>query len=252
MKRLFFLLFLSLVSTALCVGGGQDEPSTAGDETGESAPAGEWAAEREELVQSAVIDEGIEDPETVEAMRAVPRHEFVPEDLRSRAYRNTPLPIGHGQTISQPYIVAYMTEALELEPDDTVLEVGAGSGYQAAVLAEIVDQVYTIEIIHPLAESARARLQRLGYENVTVTAGDGYFGWPEEAPFDAIIVTAAPGHVPTPLVEQLEPGGRMIIPVGPVFSVQTLILLQKDEDGSVRTKQLLPVRFVPMTGRAQE
>ncbi|MFP4302841.1 MAG: protein-L-isoaspartate(D-aspartate) O-methyltransferase [Alkalispirochaetaceae bacterium] len=252
MKRLFFLLFLSLVSTALCVGGGQDERSTAGDETGESAPAGEWAAEREELVQSAVIDEGIEDPETVEAMRAVPRHEFVPEDLRGRAYRNTPLPIGHGQTISQPYIVAYMTEALELEPDDTVLEVGAGSGYQAAVLAEIVDQVYTIEIIHPLAESARARLQRLGYENVTVTAGDGYFGWPEEAPFDAIIVTAAPGHVPTPLVEQLEPGGRMIIPVGPVFSVQTLILLQKDEDGSVRTKQLLPVRFVPMTGRAQE
>jgi protein-L-isoaspartate(D-aspartate) O-methyltransferase len=145
-----------------------------------------------------------------------------------------------------------MTAALELEPGDKVLEVGTGSGYQAAVLAEIVGQVYTIEIIEALAESARERLQRLGYENVTVRAGDGYFGWPEEAPFDAIIVTAAPGHVPTPLVEQLEPGGRMIIPVGPVFSVQTLILLEKEQDGSVRTRQLLPVRFVPMTGRAQE
>ncbi len=252
MKRLSFLLLLSLVSAVLCAGGGQEEPSSPEETKTEGYTAGDWAAEREELVQSAVIDGGIEDPETVKAMRAVPRHEFVPENLRSAAYRNTPLPIGHGQTISQPYIVAYMTAALELEPGDKVLEVGTGSGYQAAVLAEVVSQVYTIEIIEALAESARERLQRLGYENVTVRAGDGYFGWPEEAPFDAIIVTAAPGHVPTPLVEQLEPGGRMIIPVGPVFSVQTLILLQKEQDGSVRTRQLLPVRFVPMTGRAQE
>mgnify|MGYP006298929713 FL=1 len=251
MKRLFFLLLLSLVSAVLCAGGGQEEPKDAGEPTTQGS-TGDWATQREELVQSAVIDQGINDAETVEAMRAVPRHEFVPENLRSAAYRNTPLPIGHGQTISQPYIVAYMTAALELEPGDKVLEVGTGSGYQAAVLAEVVGQVYTIEIIEALAESARERLQGLGYENVTVRAGDGYFGWPEEAPFDAIIVTAAPGHVPTPLVEQLEPGGRMIIPVGPVFSVQTLILLQKERDGSVRTRQLLPVRFVPMTGRAQE
>jgi protein-L-isoaspartate(D-aspartate) O-methyltransferase len=145
-----------------------------------------------------------------------------------------------------------MTAALELEPNDRVLEVGTGSGYQAAVLAEIVDAVYTVEIIEPLAGSARETLRRLDYDNVNVRQGDGYFGWSEAAPFDAIIVTAAAGHIPSPLVEQLRPGGRMIIPVGPVFAVQTLILVTKSSDGEVRTEQLLPVRFVPMTGRVQE
>jgi protein-L-isoaspartate(D-aspartate) O-methyltransferase len=244
MKTLLILLTLCIPLT-LFAGGEAEEPQ-------DSQAPRDWQAEREELVERAVIDEGIEDPETIEAMRAVPRHEFVPEEQIRRAYLNTPLPIGHGQTISQPYIVAYMTAVLELEEGDRVLEVGTGSGYQAAVLAEIVDEVYTIEIIEPLAESARERLRRLGYENVQVVQGDGYFGLPEEAPFDAIIVTAAPGHVPSPLVEQLDRGGRMIIPVGPVFSVQTLVLLERLQDGSTRTEQLLPVRFVPMTGRAQE
>jgi protein-L-isoaspartate(D-aspartate) O-methyltransferase len=185
-------------------------------------------------------------------MRAVPRHEFVPAERRGRAYANRPLPIGHGQTISQPYIVAYMTEVLDPDADDRVLEVGTGSAYQAAVLAEIVDEVYTIEIIEPLARSARRRIERLGYDNVSVRQGDGYFGWPEHAPYDAIIVTAAAGHIPSPLVEQLKSGGRMVIPVGPVYAVQTLILVTKDEAGEVSTEQLLPVRFVPMTGRAQQ
>ena len=239
------ILFILLLSAPLFGGGEQEEPTAPTEDRN-------WQTERERLVERAVIDEGITDSETIEAMGSVPRHEFVPEEQLRRAYLNTPLPIGHGQTISQPYIVAYMTAVLELQEEDRVLEVGTGSGYQAAVLAEIVDEVFTIEIIEPLATSARERLERLGYENVTVVQGDGYFGLPEQAPFDAIIVTAAPGHVPSPLVEQLAEGGRMIIPVGPVFSVQTLVLLERIEDGSVRTEQLLPVRFVPMTGRAQE
>lgn len=244
MKALLVLIIL-LIPLHLFAGGVQEEPgSTDGDP--------DWQTERERLVQRGVIDEGIQDSETIAAMRSVPRHEFVPQEQLRRAYLNTALPIGHGQTISQPYVVAYMTAALELEADDRVLEVGTGSGYQAAVLAEIVSEVYTIEIIEALARSATERLERLGYGNVTVVQGDGYYGIPERAPFDAIIVTAAPGHVPSPLVEQLAPGGRMIIPVGPVFSVQTLVLLERREDGTVRTEQLLPVRFVPMTGRAQE
>jgi protein-L-isoaspartate(D-aspartate) O-methyltransferase len=185
-------------------------------------------------------------------MRTVPRHRFVPEEYRDTAYLDRPLPIGNGQTISQPYIVAFMTEALRLEPGDRVLEVGTGSGYQAAVLAEIAGHVYSIEIIRSLAESARDRLDQLGYRNITVRHGDGYHGWPEEAPFDAIIVTAAAGHVPPPLMEQLKPEGRLVIPVGPVFAVQTLVLVERTAGGEVRTEQLLPVRFVPMTGRAQE
>jgi protein-L-isoaspartate(D-aspartate) O-methyltransferase len=217
------------------------------------APAqDERAAERHSMVERHIAGEGIEDEAVLEAMRAVPRHEFVPAERRGRAYANRPLPIGHGQTISQPYIVAYMTEVLDPDADDRVLEVGTGSAYQAAVLAEIVDEVYTIEIIEPLARSARRRIERLGYDNVSVRQGDGYFGWPEHAPYDAIIVTAAAGHIPSPLVEQLKSGGRMVIPVGPVYAVQTLILVTKDEAGEVSTEQLLPVRFVPMTGRAQQ
>jgi protein-L-isoaspartate(D-aspartate) O-methyltransferase len=209
------------------------------------------AAERHRMVRRHIAGEDITDEAVLDAMRAVPRHEFVPSRHRGMAYANRPLPIGHGQTISQPYIVGYMTEKLEPEPDHRVLEVGTGSGYQAAVLAEIVEEVHTIEIIEPLARSARRRLERLGYDNVEVSQGDGYFGLPEQAPFDTVIVTAAAGHIPPPLVDQLKLGGRMIIPVGPVYAVQTLILVTKDRAGDVTTEQLLPVRFVPMTGRAQ-
>lgn len=182
------------------------------------------------------------------AMGRVPRHEFVPDDLRHHAYDNRPLPIGLGQTISQPYIVALMTDLLECGPDDKVLEVGTGSGYQAAVLAEMVGHVYTIEIVPELGETARQTLERLDYQNVTVRVGDGYLGWPEHAPFDGIVVTAAPSEVPPPLIEQLKPGGRMVIPVGEPWTGQDLIVLEKQADGTLRRKNVLPVAFVPLTG----
>ncbi len=182
-------------------------------------------------------------------MGKVPRHEFVPEGLRSQAYRDAPLPIGYGQTISQPFVVAFMTEQLQPKPTDSVLEIGTGSGYQAAVLAELVSKVYTIEIVEELAKRAAADLKRLGYTNVFVRAGDGYKGWPEVAPFDAIIVTCAPEKVPTPLTEQLKDGGRMIIPVGASWD-QELILLRK-HGNKLERKAVLPVRFVPMTGQAR-
>lgn len=188
---------------------------------------------------------GVEDSATLAAMRAVPRHEFVPEDLRSRAYGDHPLPIGLGQTISQPYIVAYMTEVLHPRPGMKVLEVGTGSGYQAAVLAEIGCGVYTVEIFEELADAARARLERLGYD-VTSRHSDGHHGWEEAAPFDVVIVTAAAGYIPPALVEQLKPGGRMVIPVGSVYGVQNLILVEKDQEGEINTRNLLPVRFVPL------
>jgi len=188
------------------------------------------------------------DTDVMEVMAKVPRHEFVPEDLRELAYRNRPLPIGHGQTISQPYIVALMTDLLGITPGDKVLEVGTGSGYQAAVLAELAARVFTIEIIEPLGQLARKRLGRLGYGNIAVRIGDGYYGWNEHAPFDAIIITAAASHVPPPLVRQLKPGGRMIIPVGQHFLVQYLTVVEKHPDGSVTMQELLPVRFVPLTG----
>lgn len=189
---------------------------------------------------------GVRDSVTLRAMRAVPRHEFVRSRDRGRAYGDHPLPIDHGQTISQPYIVAYMTEALHPRPGMKVLEVGTGSGYQAAVLAEIGCQVHTIEIFKDLADQARERLGRLGYRNVTVRHGDGHFGWPEAAPFDAIIVTAAAGFIPPALVRQFGPGGRMVIPVGSVYGIQNLILIDRDSRGGLRTESLLPVRFVPM------
>jgi len=179
----------------------------------------------------------------------VERHLFVPPEQARYAYENRPLPIGHGQTISQPYIVALMTDLLELDEKDVVLEVGTGSGYQAAVLAELVDHVYSIEIVEALAVSARERLARLGYDNVTTKLGDGYYGWEEHAPFDSIIVTAAASHVPPPLIEQLKPGGRMVIPVGGRFMTQLLLLLEKGDDGEVVTRQIGAVRFVPLTGK---
>lgn len=191
--------------------------------------------------------DGIDD-RILEVMGLVPRHEFIPGELRSRAYEDRPLPIGFGQTISQPYIVALMTDLLKVEADDVVLEVGTGSGYQAAVLAELVAEVYTIEIVPSLAERAVERLARLGYGNVTVRPGDGFYGWTEHAPFDAIIVTAAAGLIPPPLIEQLRPGGRMVIPVGAAFMIQHLMLVEKDADGEIHSEQVLPVRFVPLTG----
>ncbi|MCH7476447.1 MAG: protein-L-isoaspartate(D-aspartate) O-methyltransferase [Gemmatimonadetes bacterium] len=189
---------------------------------------------------------GVEDVRTLRAMEIVRRHEFVPDESRNRAYGDHPLPIGHGQTISQPYIVAYMTEMLQPAPGMKVLEVGTGSAYQAAVLAEIGCDVYTVEIFEALASSARARLRRLGYDSVSTRHGDGHLGWPEAAPFDAIIVTAAGGYIPPRLIEQLKPGGRMMIPVGSVYGVQNLIFVTKDPNGRVTTRNLLPVRFVPM------
>lgn len=213
-----------------------------------AAEADPFAEARERMVRETIELRDVSDPATLRAMRAVPRHEFVESGMVRQAYADRPLPIGYGQTISQPYIVAYMTELLQVEPGDVVLEIGAGSGYQAAVLAEIVDQVYTIEIVPQLAELSTERMKRLGYDNVTVKEGDGYFGWEEHAPFDGIIVTAAATHIPPPLVEQLKPGARMVIPVGPPMQVQTLMLVEKDDEGQVRQRSLMPVRFVPLTG----
>ena len=188
------------------------------------------------------------DPRVMETLGRVPRHLFVPPDLQDLAYSNRPLPIGYGQTISQPYIVALMTDLLAPEPDDVAFELGTGSSYQAAVLAELVAEVYTVEIVPPLAASAVARLKALGYDNVTVRAGDGYHGWPAHAPFDIIVVTAAASHVPPPLIAQLKPGGRMVIPVGSPFLTQHLLLIEKGADGTVTSRQILPVIFVPLTG----
>jgi protein-L-isoaspartate(D-aspartate) O-methyltransferase len=188
------------------------------------------------------------DGRVMAAMAAVPRHEFVHPDDRDDAYENRPLPIGHGQTISQPYIVAVMTDLLEPAPGCRALEVGTGSGYQAAVLARLCDKVYTLEIVEPLGQQATKRLARLGYENVDVRLGDGYYGWPEAAPFDLIVVTAVAGHIPPPLLRQLKPGGRMVLPVGTRFTTQQLVLVRKLENGRITTRQMLPVAFVPLTG----
>lgn len=188
------------------------------------------------------------DERVAEALLTVPRHEFVPEHSRSMAYINSPLPIGHAQTISQPYIIAVMTDLLSIPRDGRALEVGTGCGYQAAILAYLCASVYSVEIIEPLGREAQARLKRLGYDNVHVRIGDGYAGWPEEGPFDAIIVTAATENVPGPLIEQLKCGGRMIIPVENAAGAQTLVLIEKNRDGATRSKNILPVRFVPLTG----
>jgi protein-L-isoaspartate(D-aspartate) O-methyltransferase len=208
--------------------------------------AGEVRATREYLGFDAL------DPRVTAALAKVPRHALVPDDVKPYAYEDRPLPIGYGQTISQPYIVAIMTALLELEPAHRVLEVGTGSGYQAAVLAEIAREVYSIEIIEALGERARGDLAKLGYARVKLRVGDGYHGWPEAAPFDAIIVTAAASHVPPPLLSQLKPGGRMLVPVGSRFVTQQLVLVEKDSAGKVSTRQILPVRFVPLTGDAQD
>jgi len=198
------------------------------------------------MVEDQIEQRGVNNESVLDAMREVPRHEFVPDHLKKYAYADEPLPIGEDQTISQPYIVAYMTEKLRLGNEDKVLEIGTGSGYQAAVLAEIVDTVYTIEIVDVLAKSAKRILERLDYENVLVKRGDGYAGWPEHAPYDAIIITAAPTKIPEPLLEQLKIGGFMILPLGDYS--QELVLIEKNSDKDFEQKTLLPVRFVPMTG----
>ncbi len=204
--------------------------------------------ERDWMVDTQIVGGGITDPKVGAAMRRVPRHSFVPDSQSEDAYGDFPLPIGYEQTISQPYIVAYMTEALQLKPGEKVLEIGAGSGYQAAILAELGVQVFTIEIVKPLAQYARDNLSKLGYDDVWVRSGDGYQGWPEEQPFDAIIITAAPDHIPSPLLEQLAIGGRFVLPVGD--QSQSLMLIRRTKDGYQKT-ELLPVRFVPMTGQAE-
>ena len=200
---------------------------------------------RERIASSRAGMEAVRDERVLTAMLTVPRHRFVRPELRDVAYRDRPLPIGHGQTISQPSLVALMTELVQLEPGEKALEIGTGSGYQAAVLAEITDSVYTVEIIEPLAARADRRFREQGYDEIVREQGDGYFGWPEHAPFDAIVVTAAASHIPPPLIEQLAPGGRMIIPVGPPFRTQQLMLVEKREDGSIVKRGLMPVRFVP-------
>ena len=209
----------------------------------------ELARARDQMVASQIVARGVRDPATLAAMRKVPRHLFVPPESRAQAYEDYPLPIGHGQTISQPYIVAFMTEAAGLRGGESVLEIGTGSGYQAAVLGQIAARVYTIEIVAPLAEASKALLERLGYRGVSVRSGDGYLGWPEAAPFDAILVTAAAPRIPEPLKQQLKDGGRLVLPVGDDW--QELVVVTRRGE-RFEEKRLLPVRFVPMTGKVRQ
>jgi len=230
-----YLLFAA-IATAGC---GQQTPTSA-----------DFAEQRQRMVEQQLKPRGIKDERVLAAMTKVPREEFIPLDARADAYEDGPLPIGYDQTISQPYVVAFMTEQLRPKQNDRVLEIGSGSGYQAAILAELVKEVYTVEIVPPLGKTAEATLQRLGYKNVHIKVGDGYKGWPEEAPFDAIIVTCAPEKVPQPLVDQLEEGGRMVIPVGERFA-QQLHLFEK-KNGQLKESVTLPVRFVPMLRSKEE
>ncbi len=220
----------------------------AGDEYAQARQQMVAAIEQDARDTSLYLDKEALDPRVMTAIARVPRHEFVPAAQRRHAYDNRPLPIGFGQTISQPYIVALMSDLIKPRPGDSVLELGTGSGSQAAMLAELTGHVYSIEIIEELGEQAAERLSRLGYDNVTLRIGDGYYGWEEHAPFDAIVVTAAASHVPPPLVAQLKPGGRMVIPVGSRFLTQQLVLIEKDPGGQLITRQILPVMFVPLTG----
>ena len=220
-----------------------------GDETDYADLRAELVAEVESYARMAWdTDKNTLSDSVMKSLSTVERHEFVPQSQKRYAYEDRPLPIGHGQTISQPYIVALMTDLISPEDSDVVLEIGTGSGYQAAILAELVEHVYTIEIIEPLFNSATTRLDRLGYDNVTTRLGDGYFGWEQYGPFDAIVVTAAASHVPPPLIQQLKPGARMVIPVGGRFMTQQLLLIEKTEQGDIITKQIAAVRFVPLTG----
>ncbi len=222
---------ITIILCLACTGFYQDDP---------------YKEARMKMVKTQIIARGVSDEATLNAMKKVPRHKFVPSGEVKRAYQDGPLAIGYGQTISQPYIVAYMTEKLDLKSTDKVLEIGTGSGYQAAILSEIVRQVYTVEIIDELGKKAKTKLANLGYSNVHVILGDGYYGYKSQAPYDAIIVTAAAEYIPPPLIQQLREGGKMIIPVGTPFTTQYLILVEK-KNGKASSKNLLPVRFVPFT-----
>ena len=244
--NIHLLLFCVLVSSAAQVYKSADREHPAFSERVE---------ERNRMVREGIENypfHPVRDPRVLEAMRRVPRHMFVPEAFSREAYRNSPLYIGHNQTISQPFIVAHMTELLELEREHRVLEIGTGSGYQAAILAELCDHVYTIEIIPPLGQKAEKVLTELGYTDVHIRIGDGYEGWPEYAPFDRIIVTCAPDEIPEPLVKQLKPGGRIVIPVGRPFGTQYMVVVKKDKKGHISRDRKYPVRFVPMTGKASQ
>ncbi len=242
---------LLAVAVALSASCGPPPPDQASAST-PSRQQSDFQRERRKMVEEQIEARGVTDPRVLEAMRRVPRHEYVPAEYRAGAYSDRPLPIGLDQTISQPYIVALMTELVQPEPGDRLLEIGTGSGYQAAVAAELVSEVYSIEIIPELAHSAAERLERLGVSNVLVRAGDGYLGWPEQSPFDGILVTAGAEHIPEPLVEQLKPGARMIIPVGDSFSVQILKVVEKLPGGEVEIRDIIPVRFVPLRRNEQD
>jgi protein-L-isoaspartate(D-aspartate) O-methyltransferase len=248
MKKVTFILIVFWFCTVFLMSGCREASSAVSGTTSEEQQA--FAEKRAALVEEGIAGWGIKNPAVLDVIGTVPRHEFVPEGLQNLAYQNIPLPIGYGQTISQPYIVALMTQELETEPGQRVLEIGTGSGYQAVVLAELGCEVYTIEVIPELAEEARGRFDRLGYGRIHTLLADGYFGWPEEAPFDAVLVTAAPDHVPQPLLEQLLPGGIMIIPVGPVGGYQELWKITIDEEGRVQSRSLGGVRFVPLVSEA--
>ncbi len=236
-----FLAAVSLVGGAMTLSGcGHERPVQSGEP--------DWAALRNRMVSEQIEARGVRDPRVLKSLRTVPRHEFVHEAWRDEAYRDSPLPIGDGQTISQPYIVAFMSELLEVGPGEKVLEIGTGSGYQAAVLGGMGVEVFTIEIRQGLCRKASETLERLGYRNVHVRCGDGYGGWPEQAPFDGIVVTAAPERVPEPLLEQLKEGGRMVIPVGAFY--QELKVITRTQDG-FQERSVIPVRFVPMTGEIE-
>jgi len=246
-RRVVLLLVAAAVVSAALAIALRREPLAAPTAMALSAAEEEgYAVARAKMVEDSIIAWGIDDPKVIEAMRVVPRHRFVPAEYLAQAYENHPLPIGYGQTISQPYIVALMTESLELEPGERVLEIGTGSGYQAAILAELEVEVYSIEILEPLAQSAADRLKEIGYGDVQLRFGDGYYGWPEAAPFDAIIVTAAPDHLPQPLLAQLAVGGVMVIPVGPPGGYQELWRLTRVSEDEFESLSLGGVRFVPL------
>jgi protein-L-isoaspartate(D-aspartate) O-methyltransferase len=239
MKKIQFVVLASLILFMV------PTQCTNGKRVSERNPRGDFKAMREKMVETQIKARGVKDPRVLSALVKVERHRFVPEEYLNSAYSDQPLPIGEGQTISQPYIVALMTELLELKGGEKVLEIGTGSGYQAAILGELARQVYTIEIVESLAAMAKNRLSELGYENIKVKAGDGYLGWPEAAPFDAIIVTAAPDHIPKPLIDQLKEGGRMVVPVG-TYTQELKKIIKRS--GKIETTDIIPVVFVPMTG----
>lgn len=251
LKLLIFFLMVVVLSSDGCGTGRQQEDKVIsfGKEAALHSYTDPYQQMRYDMVRTQIERRGIRNSRVLEAMRTVPRHKFVPETMAAESYEDHPLPIGKGQTISQPYIVALMTDLLDLEPANKVLEIGTGSGYQAAVLGQLVDQVYTIEIIRKLADKASETIRELGYDNIHVRVGDGYYGWEEEAPFDAIILTAAPDEVPAPLLDQLAEGGRLVVPEGTM--TQTLVIYEK-KNGKIDRNNSIPVRFVPMTGKSED